>query len=106
MDSSIILIPIIIISVILTLKILKSPEFRQTTAETKKAFIRLYIGGFAGAVLLVSIFWLYLIAVGRTPDKLNPYVEIMPYFASFYMALIGFWAGSIADLPMKRNQKK
>ena len=105
MENSIILIPIIIISVILILKIMKSPEFRQTTVETRKAFIRLSVGGFIGAILLLSIFWLYLIAAGRTPDKLNPYVATLPYIASLPVALVGFWVGSMVGL-MKRKHKK
>lgn len=105
MEYSIILIPIIFVSVLLTLKIIKSPEFKQTTTETKGAVIRLSIGGFLGAVFLVSIYWLYLFLARRTPDKLNPYVATLPYIASVPIALAGFWLGSIVGL-LKRRQKK
>jgi hypothetical protein len=105
MESSLIFIPIIIISVVLTLKIIKSPDFRQTTAESKKALIQLSIGGLVGAVLLLSIFWIFLIAFGKTPAKLNPYIYMLPYIASFPIALAGFWLGSIFGLLKNKHNK-
>ena len=103
MESSIILIPIIIISAFLILRMIKSSEFGQATPETRKAFIRLFVGGIVGAFLLLSIFWLYLIAVGRTPNKLNPYIATLPYIASLPVSLVGFWVGSMVGL-MKKNK--
>ena len=70
--------------------------------EVGRVLFRMGIGATIGGIIFFAAFWFYAHATGFTEDRVNPYIQAAPTYASLVCAWYGIVIGAITSLISRR----